>query len=383
MPLRVAVPTETAEGETRVALTPDSIRRLSSDSLECAVQAGAGEAASFTDAAYEEQGAPVVADTAQLLGEADVVLKVDPPGELADGRHEVDLIREGALLISLMRPHQNADLLQRLARRRITALALELLPRITRAQAMDVLSSQATLAGYKAAVIGADSLGKIYPLLMTAAGTLSPAKVLVLGAGVAGLQAIATARRLGGAVEGYDIRAAVKEEVESLGAKFVEWGEDEATGSDEADRETEGGYAKQLAESEQARERELVARHVAKSDVVITTALVPGKPAPVLITEEMVEAMSLGSVIVDLAGEAGGNCALSEAGETVKRHGVTIHAPLNLPATLPNHASQMFGRNVSAVLKQMITDEGLKVDFEDEIIDACCVTHEGHVRFEA
>ncbi len=343
------------------------------------MQAGAGEAASFRDADYEEQGAGIVADAAELLGEADVVLKVNPPGELADGRHEVDLIREGAVLISLMRPHQSPDLLQRLAQRRITGLSLELLPRITRAQAMDVLSSQATLAGYKAAVIGADSLGKIFPLLMTAAGTLSPAKVLVLGAGVAGLQAIATARRLGGAVEGYDIRAAVKEEVESLGAKFVEWGEDEAAAT--ADHETEGGYAKQLAEDEQARERELVARHVAKSDIVITTALVPGKPAPVLITAEMVEAMSPGSVIVDLAGEAGGNCALSEAGQTVKRHGVTIHAPLNLPATLPTHASQMFGRNVSALLKEMVTDEGLRVDFENDIIDACCVTHEGQVRF--
>ncbi len=380
MPLRVAVPTETAEGETRVALTPDGVRRLSSDSVECVVQAGAGEAASFRDADYEEQGASIVGDAGRLLGEADVVLKVNPPGELADGRHEVDLIREGAVLISLMRPHQSPDLLQRLAQRRITGLSLELLPRTTRAQAMDVLSSQATLAGYKAVVIGADSLGKIFPLLMTAAGTLSPAKVLVLGAGVAGLQAIATARRLGGAVEGYDIRAAVKEEVESLGAKFVEWGEDETAAT--ADRETEGGYAEQLAEDEQARERELVARHVAKSDIVITTALVPGKPAPLLVTEEMVEAMSLGSVIVDLAGEAGGNCALSEAGQTVKCHGVTIQAPLNLPATLPTHASQMFGRNVSALLKEMVTDDGLSVDFENDIIDACCVTHEGQVRFE-
>jgi NAD(P) transhydrogenase subunit alpha len=344
------------------------------------VQAGAGEAASFRDADYEEQGASIVGDAGRLLGEADVVLKVNPPGELADGRHEVDLIREGAVLISLMRPHQSPDLLQRLAQRRITGLSLELLPRTTRAQAMDVLSSQATLAGYKAVVIGADSLGKIFPLLMTAAGTLSPAKVLVLGAGVAGLQAIATARRLGGAVEGYDIRAAVKEEVESLGAKFVEWGEDETAAT--ADRETEGGYAEQLAEDEQARERELVARHVAKSDIVITTALVPGKPAPLLVTEEMVEAMSLGSVIVDLAGEAGGNCALSEAGQTVKCHGVTIQAPLNLPATLPTHASQMFGRNVSALLKEMVTDDGLSVDFENDIIDACCVTHEGQVRFE-
>jgi NAD(P) transhydrogenase subunit alpha len=381
VPLRVAVPTETAEGETRVALTPDGVRRLSSDTVECAVQAGAGESAAFTDADYEEQGAHIVGDAAQLLGEADVVLKVNPPDALADGRHEADLIREGAVLISLMRPHQNADLIQRLAGRKVTALALELLPRTTRAQAMDVLSSQATLAGYKAAVIGADSLGRIFPLLMTAAGTLSPAKVLILGAGVAGLQAIATARRLGGAVEGYDIRAAVKEEVESLGAKFVEWGEDETAGA-EAERETEGGYAKQLAEDEQARERELVALHVAKSDVVITTALVPGKPAPLLITEEMVQAMSPGSVIVDLAGEAGGNCALSEAGQTVKRHGVTIHAPLNLPATLPTHASQMFGRNVSALLKEMVTDDGLSVDFENDILDACCVTHDGQVRFE-
>ncbi len=380
MSVRVAVPAEISEGETRVAFTPDSVRRLVSDTVECTVQSGAGTAASFADEAYQESGATIVTDVAQLLGEADVVFKVNPPAELPDGRHEADLIREGAVLICAMRPYQNAELLERLARRQITTLALELLPRITRAQSMDILSSQATLAGYKAAVIGADSLGKVYPLLMTAAGTLSPAKVLVLGAGVAGLQAIATARRLGGAVEGYDIRAAAKEEVESLGAKFVQRTDDE--GSEMEDREAEGGYAKQLAEDEQARERELITRHVSKADVVITTALVPGKPAPVLITAEMVEAMSPGSVIVDLAGEAGGNCALSEPGQTVQRHGVTIHAPLNLPATLPNHASQMLGRNVTALLKPMLGEEGVVVDFEDEVIDSCCVTHDGQVRFE-
>ncbi|MYC88979.1 MAG: Re/Si-specific NAD(P)(+) transhydrogenase subunit alpha [Gemmatimonadales bacterium] len=374
--VRIGIPRETAAGEARVALTPDGVRRLISDHISVAVEAGAGTAAGFTDADYEEAGVEIVADAARLLDEADIVFKVAPPsGAEADG------LREGAVLACLLRPHENGALIERLARGGVTALALELVPRITRAQSMDALSSQSNLAGYKAVLLGANSLGRIFPLLMTAAGTLSPARVLVLGAGVAGLQAIATARRLGADTWGYDIRAAVREEVESLGAKFVDLQEGAERAAEDA--EAEGGYAKELEEAEQARQRELLAQHVARADVVITTALVPGRPAPVLITEETVDRMREGSVIVDLAGEAGGNCALSTPGETVVERGVTIHAPLNVPGSLPYHASQLLGRNLSALVKPMIGEEGVSVDLEDDVIGPCCVTHAGEVRFGA
>ncbi len=377
MTVRIAVPREIEAGETRVAVTPDAVKRLAAPDLEIAVESGAGEAASFPDEAYRTAGAALVDDPAALLAEADVVLKVAPPVERPDGRHEADLLREGAVLISFLRPHASPELLDRLAGRKVTGLALELVPRITRAQAMDALSSQSNLAGYKAVIIGAASLGKIFPLLMTAAGTLSPARVLVLGAGVAGLQAIATAKRLGAEVWGYDIRPAVKEQVESLGGRFVELEEK----PEDEELETAAGYAKQLAEEQQARQRELLAEHVGRADVVITTALVPGKPAPLLITEEMVDRMRPGAVVVDLAGEAGGNCALSRPGEAVSRAGVTIHAPLNLPATLPAHASQMLARNVTAILKPMLVEGSVEVDLEDEVVAACAVTHAGEVRF--
>jgi len=377
--LRIAVPGETTPGETRVGLTPDAVKRLASESISISVQAGAGETAGFGDEDYEAAGASIVADAASLIADADVVLKVAPPAKLADGTHEADLIPEGALLACFLQPHDSADLFARLAARRVTALSLELVPRITRAQSMDALSSQSNLAGYKAVVIAADSLGAIFPLLMTAAGTLSPARVLVLGAGVAGLQAIATARRLGGDVWGYDIRTAVKEQVESLGARFVDLEEGAP-----ADAETEGGYAKELDDAEQARKRELLADHVSKADVVITTALVPGKAAPVLITDDVVARMKRGSVIVDLAGEAGGNCSLSKAGEVVESPGgVKIHAPVNVPATLPTHASQLLARNLTALLRPMIGDDGVAVDLDDDVVGACCVTHDGTVRFGA
>ena len=290
----------------------------------------------------------------------------------------MDRLPEGTVLACLLRPHENEALIERLAGRGVTVLALELVPRITRAQSMDALSSQSNLAGYKAVLIAANSLGRIFPLLMTAAGTLSPARVLVLGAGVAGLQAIATARRLGADTWGYDIRAAVKEEVKSLGAKFVDLNEGAAQ-----DAQTEGGYAKELEAAEQSRQRELLARHIARADVVITTALVPGRAAPVLVTDDMVDRMKLGSVIVDLAGEAGGNCALSKPGETVVERGVTIHAPLNVPGSLPHHASQLLGRNLSALVKPMIDEDGVAVDLEDDVIGPCCVAHAGEVRFGA
>ncbi|MCZ0936734.1 MAG: Re/Si-specific NAD(P)(+) transhydrogenase subunit alpha [Gemmatimonadetes bacterium] len=376
MSVRICVPRETAAGESRVALTPDGARRLLSDDVSIAVEAGAGQAAGFPDAAFEEVGVEIVPDAGRLLGGADIVFKVGPPNDA-----EADLLPEGAVLACLLRPHENAALIERLAGGGVTALALELVPRITRAQSMDALSSQSNLAGYKAVLLGANSLGRIFPLLMTAAGTLSPARVLVLGAGVAGLQALATARRLGADTWGYDIRAAVREEVESLGAKFVDLQEG-AEGAAE-DAETEGGYAKELEEAEQARQRELLEQHVARADVVITTALVPGRPAPVLITEQTVDRMKEGSVIVDLAGEAGGNCALSTPGETVVERGVTIHAPLNVPGSLPYHASQLIGRNLSALVKPMIGEEGVAVDLEDDVIGPCCVTHAGEVRFGA
>ena len=378
MSIKIAIPKEVTAGETRVAMVPDVVRRLMSDDVSFIVQSGAGETASFSDEDYREVGAEIAGDAASLYGQADVVLKVNKPTD-----EEAGLIKEGALLLASLEPHTSADLLQKLAGRNVTAMSLEMVPRITRAQSMDILSSMSTLAGYKAVVMGADHLGKVFPLLMTAAGTLSPAHVLVLGAGVAGLQAIATAKRLGGAVEGYDIRAAVKEQVESLGAKFVEWTEEELAtmGGPAEDRETEAGYAKELAEAEQARERELVARHVAKSDVVVTTALVPGKPAPLLVTKEMVERMKSGSVIVDMAAITGGNCELTQADQTVVHQGVTILGPTNLAGTLPVHASQMFGRNLMSLLKEVLTDGELNIDLDNDVVGPCTVTHAGEVRF--
>ncbi|MEE8175518.1 MAG: Re/Si-specific NAD(P)(+) transhydrogenase subunit alpha [Gemmatimonadota bacterium] len=375
----IAVPRESAPGETRVALTPDTVRRLVSDDIQVRVEGGAGLRASFSDDAYREAGA-VVVDGPEGLEDADVWLRVHPPRDREDlGRHEIDLMREGALTLGLLRPADSEELLDRLARRGITALALELLPRITRAQRMDVLSAMSTVAGYKAVVIAADTLGKIFPLLMTAAGTLAPAHVLVLGAGVAGLQAIATARRLGAVVEAFDVRPAVKEQIESLGATFVEAEEEEE--AEAAGGETAAGYAEQLSEREQEANRRLLARHVAKADVVITTALVPGKPAPLLITEEMVRGMRPGSTIVDLAAEAGGNCELTRPGETVERHGVVIHGPVDLPARVPVHASQMYSKNLQALLGHLLVDGEIRIDLDDEITGAICVTHAGEVRY--
>ncbi|MFQ5889421.1 MAG: Re/Si-specific NAD(P)(+) transhydrogenase subunit alpha [Gemmatimonadota bacterium] len=375
--MRIAVPRERAPGETRVAMTPEAIRRLASDTYRFAVEAGAGEAAFWSDEDYREAGAEVAADRSALLAGGDIVLKVVAPARLDDGSHEADLLPPGCVLIALLRPHFNADLLERLAARGVTALALELMPRITRAQRMDALSAMSTIAGYSAALLGATSVGVFFPMLMTAAGTIAPARVLVLGAGVAGLQAIATARRLGAVVEAFDIRPAVKEQVQSLGATFVEWETEEPT----AQLETAGGYAAELSEEHQARERELIGRHVARADVVISTALVPGKPAPRLITAEMVERMRPGSAIVDLAAETGGNCELTVPGKTVREHGVTIHGPLELAASLPVHASQMYARVVSALLGHLIADGRLEIDLEDEITGAICVTHGGEVRF--
>ncbi|MBF2088265.1 MAG: Re/Si-specific NAD(P)(+) transhydrogenase subunit alpha [Synechococcales cyanobacterium K44_A2020_017] len=370
--MKIAVARETVMGERRVALIPDTVSRLVKQGLEVLLEAGAGEAAYFSDAEYEAAGATIISDTAQLWAEADVLLKVSPPQD-HDGYAETSQLREGATLIGFLNPLGHPEGIQSLARRRITAFSMELIPRTSRAQSMDALSSQASVAGYKAALIAATALPKYFPMLTTAAGTIRPAKVFVMGAGVAGLQAIATARRLGAVVEAFDIRPAVKEEVQSLGAKFVEVPLDEETVA-------EGGYAREVSEAAKERSRQVVAAHIAQADAVITTAQVPGKKAPLLVTEEMIAGMKPGSVIVDLAADQGGNCAYTQAGRDVVRHGVTIIGPTNLPASVPVHSSQLYAKNILTLLNHLIKDGDLQLNFEDDIIAAACVTHEGDIR---
>ncbi len=367
--MNLAVPKETLSGERRVALVPDAVAALTKAGLTVRLEAGAGQGTFFADAAYAKAGAQIVADAGQLYGQADVVAKVQRPTESEVGR-----LREGAVLIAFLQPAGSATLMKLLAQRKITAFAMELMPRISRAQGMDALSSQATVAGYKAALIAAESLCKFFPMLTTAAGTIFAAKVLVLGAGVAGLQAIATARRLGAQVWGYDVRPVVKEQVESLGAKFLQFD------LGVKDAEDKGGYAKELSAEAKQKQQALLAEKMKEFDVVITTALIPGKPAPRLITKETVVGMRPGSVIVDLAAEAGGNCELTQPGQTIEHGGVIIHGPLNLPSTASVHASQMYARNVTNLLKQIVKDGKLNLDFSDEIIKAACVTHNGEVR---
>jgi NAD(P) transhydrogenase subunit alpha len=367
--MRISVPTETAPREQRVALAPDSIARLiKQQKLQVFVQRGAGIRAGFRDDAYTSAGAELVDGAEAALGGAEVVAKVQPPD--AD---EIARIQTGATLISLMRPGQSAAIVAALAERKITALALELVPRITRAQSMDVLSSQSTVVGYKGVLIGASALGKFLPMLTTAAGNVSPGKVFVIGAGVAGLQAIATARRLGGVVSAFDVRPAVREQVQSLGAAFV------AAESVTESAEAMGGYARAQSENEQALTLAAIGGHIKDMDLVVTTAQIPGKAAPRLITEEMVASMRPGSVIVDLAAETGGNCALSKPGETVHVRDVTIIAPLNVASTVAFHASQMFGRNIVELLKHLVKDGALQLDQQDEITGAMMMTHDGKV----
>jgi H+-translocating NAD(P) transhydrogenase subunit alpha len=361
--VKVGVPRETVSGERRVALVPDGVRRLAEQGVDVVVEPDAGLGAGFEDAAYEEAGATLVPD---VYADADVVCKVQKPSA-----EEVARLHEGQTLLGLLQPLTSPELVQGLAERRVTSFSLDSIPRITRAQPMDALSSQSTVAGYKAVVLAASHLGKFFPMLTTAAGTIAPARILVLGAGVAGLQAIATARRLGAVVSAFDVRPVVKEQVESLGATFLELDVEGAEGV--------GGYAVALAEDQHAREQELIARHVAESDAVITTALVPGRPAPQLITAEAVRAMRPGSVVVDVAAEAGGNCGLTVPGETIVEGGVTIVGETNLAATVPVHASQMYSRNVYTLLDHLIADGELALDFEDEITRETCVTHEGRV----
>jgi NAD(P) transhydrogenase subunit alpha len=367
--MKISVPTETAPREQRVALAPDSVARLVKQlKVEVVVQRGAGLRAGFRDDAYETAGATIVADANSAYTAAPVIAKVQPPDA-----QEISKIPEGSTLISLMRPGQTADILQSLAGRRVSTLALELVPRITRAQSMDVLSSQSTVSGYKGVLIGASALGKFLPMLTTAAGNISPAKVFVIGAGVAGLQAIATARRLGGVVSGFDVRPAAREQVLSLGATFV------ANELATEDAQAAGGYARAQTEDEQTRTLTAIGNHIKDQDLVITTAAIPGRAAPKLITAEMVASMKAGSVIIDLAAETGGNCVLSKPGESVQVNDVTIIAPLNVPSTVAFHASQMFGRNIFELLKHLVKDSALQLDPTDEITGAMLMTHDGRV----
>ena len=366
--MKVAVLGESALGESRVALIPSTVGELAKIGCDVTVASGAGLGSHFADAEYRNAGADVAPNAAAALRGAEVVLKVQAPTD-----EEIEKLPEEAVLISLLSPLTDPELIGRLAKAGVTAFALELIPRITRAQSMDVLSSQATVAGYKAVLLGADALGKFLPMLMTAAGTIRPGKALILGAGVAGLQAIATARRLGAKVEAFDVRPEVKEQIESLGASFLETEHELAA-------EGEGGYAKEMSEEQHKRELELIAQHIASADLVVTTAQIPGRPAPELITEPMVDSMRPGSVIVDLAASSGGNCALTCEGETVVHNGVKIMGPSNLPADIPVHASQMFAKNVATLLKELVSDGALSLDFDDEVLTATCVTHGGEVR---
>jgi proton-translocating NAD(P)+ transhydrogenase subunit alpha len=373
--MRLAVPKEVHEGERRVALVPESCRKLVAAGVEVAVEAGAGEAAFFPDGAFREAGAVIVEGARPLLSSADLVLKVQAPAfNEALGVHEVELCRPGAMLLGTLVPSRHPDVLEALAKRGVTAFAADLIPRITRAQAMDTLSSMANIAGYKAVLIAANHLPRYFPMLMTAAGTVLPAKVFVIGAGVAGLQAAMTAHRLGAVVEATDTRPVVKEQVESVGAKFVGVQTSE-------DAQDTSGYAKQLSAEFYTKQGELIADRCAASDVVITTALIGGVKAPRLITAEMVRAMRPGSVIVDLAAEAGGNCELTRPGQTVVVNGVTVVGPDNPASEVPWHGSTLYSRNLTAFVMAFWKDGAFRLDLDDEIIRGCLVTHGGEVLF--
>jgi H+-translocating NAD(P) transhydrogenase subunit alpha len=365
--MQVGIPSETTPGERRVALVPDVAARITSLGATVAIQAGAGEASLLDDTAYADKGVTVIDSATTLFGGSGMVCKVQPPTVA-----EVMWLGEGSGVVSFLQPAADLDLIRALMKRRISAFSLDLLPRISRSQAMDALSSQALVSGYRAALLGAEHLPKFFPLYMTAAGTVPPAKVLVLGAGVAGLQAIATARRLGAVVRAYDVRPAARDEVKSLGAAFVEL--------ELETQEGEGGYAREQSEDFLRRQRELIGKEVAAADVVITTAAIPGRKAPVLVTGEMVHAMTRGSVIVDLAAESGGNCELSRPGENLDVGGVTIVGVKNLPSSMPLHASFLYSRNIAEFLTLVVKEGEFAPDFDDEIVVGTCVTHAGEVR---
>jgi NAD(P) transhydrogenase subunit alpha len=371
--MRIAVPKETTQGEQRVALVPESCKKLIQSGYEVFIESGAGVAAAYSDAAYRDVGATLEADPAALLGSADLVLKVNPPTTSPSGRDEVAWMRPGTIYLGSLMPLRNLAAVRALATRRITAFSTDAIPRTTRAQAMDTLSSMANINGYKGVLLAAVELNRYFPMLMTAAGMVFPAKVFVIGAAVAGLQAIATARRLGANVLATDVRPEVKEQIESVGAKYVgiELKESAIAG---------GGYAKELSEEDKLRQRKLLEEQCAQSDVVLTTALIGGVFAPKLITAEMVRSMKPGSIIVDLGAEGGCNCELSKPGETIKVGGVTIMAPLNLPATMAFHASLLFSRNLTAFLQAFTKDKTFQLDFNDDIQQGAVITHEGEVK---
>jgi NAD(P) transhydrogenase subunit alpha len=367
MPVRVAVPREQTTDERRVALVPDVAKRLSKAGMVVLIEKGMGESAFFSDDDYGEN-VKVYDDVSAMYADTQVILCVQPPPE-----DHISRMKEGTVLIGLLAPHKFPERAAKMAEMKITAFSMELVPRISRAQAIDALSSQAAVAGYKAVLSGADLAGIFFPMLTTAAGTMRPAKVLVIGAGVAGLQAIATARRLGAMVEAYDVRPATREQCESLGAKFVDTG---------IKAEGKGGYARELTEEEKQQQRDILARHIAAANVVITTAALPGRTSPKIIFKDMVEAMHAGSVIVDLAAEGGGNCEMTQPGETIHYNDIIIHAPLNLPARMPVHASEMYAKNLFNLLTLMIKDGELTLNWEDEVIAGSVLTHAGEIKHE-
>jgi NAD(P) transhydrogenase subunit alpha len=373
--MKIAVPRETAEGETRVALTPQIAGQLVADGMDVLVQAGAGQASSNLDEAYKEAGATIVPDAASLYGQADVVLRVGRPSD-----EEVEMLKEGTVLIGTLGTLAKPELAQKLATRGVTGISMDAIPRITRAQSMDTLSSQATVGGYKAVLMAAERLPKFFPLLTTAAGTIRPARGIVMGAGVAGLMAIGTAKRLGAVVEATDVRPVVKEQVQSLGGTFIEV---EMTEEEKAKAETAGGYATEMSDDYKRRQAALIAERVKEADFVITTALIPGRPAPKLVTDEMVRSMKPGSVIIDMAAEMGGNVEGTEPNKEVVKHDVLIVGYTNLPATMPGSATQMYAKNLQTLIKHLVSDGKLELDFEDEITRGATITHGGKVVHEA
>ena len=363
MTIKISVPKEVREGEQRVALVPDIVNRLAKKDILVTLEAGAGELAGYSDNHYEN--AEIAASSSEILCKADICLTVNPASN-----EQIEQLREGSILIGYLNPHSDLERFNKLKAKKISAFSMELVPRISRAQAMDALSSQASIAGYKAVLLASNLLGKFFPMLTTAAGTIRPSKVLVIGAGVAGLQAIATARRLGAIVEGYDVRVAVKEQVESLGAKFVDI-EIKAEGS--------GGYARELTDEERQQQQSILAKHIAAADVVVSTAAIPGRPSPLIISTEMVEGMRGGSVIVDLAAEGGGNCELTKIDQTVLHNGVKIYGPSNVPSMLSNHASELYAKNLLNFLELLIQDGAINIDLDDEILNASLITHGGEI----
>ena len=374
--MKIGVPRERRAGETRVAVSPDTVKKYVGLGIEVAIQTGAGNGSNFTDEAFKAAGATIVPDEAAALRDADVVLKVQRPLTRAEGEDELATMKQGAVLAGILAPHAAREQAADYAAKNIVAFAMEFMPRITRAQVMDVLSSQSNLAGYRAVIDAAQEYGRAFPMMMTAAGTIAPARALVMGAGVAGLQAIATLRRLGAIVSATDVRPAAKEQVESLGATFVAVQDEEFKQA-----ETAGGYAKEMSAEYKAKQAQLIADTIKKQDIVITTALIPGRKAPVLVTEEMVRSMKPGSVIVDLAVEQGGNCPISEPGKVVKKHGVTLVGHLNVPGRLAADASSLYARNLLAFVTMLYDKEtkALKIDWEDEIVKGTALTRDGKI----